>query len=129
MKMLPFIFVFLSLMCACSGAMTPEEYASWWAKNYYEALLRGDYKAFLAGKDGADSIPDTYREQLLVGYKQFMIQQEKSHHGINDIRIVTAKRDTTFNYMNVFLMLCFGDSTNEQVSVPMVERNGIWKMK
>jgi hypothetical protein len=27
------------------------------------------------------------------------------------------------------LMLCYGDSTSEEVVVPMVERNGRWMMK
>jgi hypothetical protein len=26
-------------------------------------------------------------------------------------------------------VLCFGDSTNEEIAVPMVERNGAWRMK
>jgi hypothetical protein len=32
-------------------------------------------------------------------------------------------------YTNVFLVLCFGDSVNEEIVVPMVERNGNWRMK
>ena len=51
------------------------------------------------------------------------------HQGINEIRIINARRDSLLNYTNVFLMLCFNDSTNEQVSVPMIEHNGNWKMK
>ena len=77
----------------------------------------------------SDSLPEAYREQLLAGYKQFMAQQNSQHNGINDIRVINAMRDTILNYTNVFLMLCFGDSTNEQVSVPMIEHNGSWRMK
>ena len=55
--------------------------------------------------------------------------RNSGHRGINDIRVVNARRDTILNYTNVFLMLCFGDSTNEQVSVPMIEHNGSWRMK
>ena len=50
-------------------------------------------------------------------------------HGILDIRVSNAKTDTTLNYTNVFLVLCFGDSVNEEIVVPMVERNGSWRMK
>ena len=46
-----------------------------------------------------------------------------------DIRVINAMRDTILNYTHVFLMLCFGDSTNEQVSVPMIEYNGSWRMR
>lgn len=120
-------FVFLAL-CACSSP-TPEEMASLAAKGYYEHLLKGEYDKFLEGKAGSDSLPEAYRAQLLDGYKQFVAQQNSLHNGIHDIRIVNARRDTLLNYTNVFLMLCFGDSTNEQVSVPMIEHNGSWRMR
>jgi hypothetical protein len=103
--------------------------ASLAAKGYYEHLVNGEYDEFLDGKAGSDSLPDAYRQQLLSGYKQFVSQQNILHNGINEIRVVNARRDSILNYTNVFLMLCFGDSTNEQVSVPMIEHNGIWRMK
>ena len=127
MRYLPLIFLFL-LLAACSGP-TPEELASLAAKGYYEHLLHGEYDGFLEGKCGADSLPDDYREQLLTAYKQFMYQQEQVHHGIREVRIANAKTDTIQNYTNVFLVLCFGDSTNEEVVVPMVENHGRWRMK
>jgi len=128
MKHLLFIVLVFLALCACSSP-TPEEMASLAAKGYYEHLLKGEYDKFLEGKAGSDSLPEAYREQLLAGYKQFMAQQNSQHNGINDIRVINAVRDTILNYTNVFLMLCFGDSTNEQVSVPMIEHNGSWRMK
>lgn len=128
MKHLLTSVVLLLFLCACSGT-SAEEMASLAAKGYYEHLVQGEYKHFLAGKAGADSMPESYREQLIIGYKQFMAQQEKLHHGIHEVRIVGAKADTLLQCVNVFLVLCFGDSTNEQVSVPMVEYNGAWRMK
>jgi len=128
MKHLLFVVLVFLALCACSSP-TPEEMASLAAKGYYEHLLKGEYDQFLEGKAGADSLPEAYREQLLAGYKQFIAQQNSLHNGIQDIRVVNARRDTLLNYTNVFLMLCFGDSTNEQVSVPMIEHNGSWRMR
>ena len=128
MKHLLFIVLVFLALCACSSP-TPEELASLAAKGYYEHLLKGEYDKFLEGKAGSDSLPEAYRRQLLAGYKQFLSQQNSLHNGINEIRVINARRDTILNYTNVFLMLCFGDSTNEQVSVPMIEHNGRWRMK
>ena len=58
-----------------------------------------------------------------------MAQQDKEHHGILSVRAVNAKADTSLHVVNVFLMLCFGDSTNEEIVVPMVDVNGSWWMK
>jgi len=128
MRSLP-AFLLVLLFCMACANPSPEELASMAAKGYYTHLVQGEYEAFLEGKDGADSLPDDYREQLLTSYRQFMAQQNRDHHGILDIRISNATTDTTLSYTNVFLVLCFGDSVNEEIVVPMVERNGSWRMK
>ncbi len=128
MKYLLSFILALLLFMACANP-SPEEMASIAAKGYYNHLVNGEYEAFLEGKEGADSLPDDYREQLLTSYRQFMAQQNRDHHGILDIRISNAVTDTVLQYTNVFLVLCFGDSVNEEIVVPMVERNGSWRMK
>ena len=128
MKYLPAFILALLLFMACANP-SPEEMASIAAKGYYNHLVNGEYEAFLEGKEGADSLPDDYREQLLTSYRQFMAQQNRDHHGILDIRISNAVTDTALQYTNVFLVLCFGDSVNEEIVVPMVERHGSWRIK
>lgn len=116
-------------MLGCSE-VTPEEQASLAAKGYYEHLIHGEYEQFLQGKDGLNRISEEgYWAQLQDNCHQFMHQQEKAHRGIHEVRVVTAKADTLQKYTNVFMMLCFGDSINEEIVVPMVERNGRWFMK
>ena len=128
MRHLPAFILGLLLCMACANP-SPEEMASLAAKGYYTHLMNGEYEAFLEGKAGADSLPEGYREQLLTSYRQFMAQQNREHHGILDIRVSNATTDNALNYTNVFLVLCFGDSVNEEIVVPMVEREGRWRMK
>ena len=120
--------VVLLLLCACSGP-TAEEMASLAAKGYYEHLIGGEYEHFLAGKAGADSFPKSYREQLIIGYKQFVAQQKKAHGGAASFSVTNAKVDSSLNVIQVFLMINFADSLKEEIVVPMVEHNGEWKMK
>jgi hypothetical protein len=83
----------------------------------------------MAGKDGLDVMPEDYREQMLAAYKQYMAAQQEVHRGVLDVRVSNAKTDSSLQLTNVFLVLCFGDSTNEEIAVPMVEREGRWKMR
>ena len=128
MKDLLWAIVALLIVVACSGA-TPEEMASLAAKGYYDHLIHGEYEQFLEGKNGADSLPDDYREQLLTSYRQFMAQQEHADHGIREVRISRASTDTLRHLTSVFLVLCYGDSINEEIVVPMVEHDKGWRMK
>jgi len=74
-------------------------------------------------------LPDDYREQLLTGYKQFMAQQQKTHQSIRSVQTTNARMDSTLQLMQVFLLLEYGDSTQEEIVVPMVEHDGRWRMK
>ena len=110
--------------------VTPEEQASLAAKGYYDHLIHGEYELFLQGKDGLDKRSEQeYWSQLKDNCHLFVRQQEKAHRGIHEVRVVNAKTDTLHKYTNVFMMLCFGDSTNEEVVVSMVECDGRWYMK
>ena len=130
MKKLAFLVLLACLVlgAACSSP-SKEELASLAAKGYYQHLIEGDYNHFLEGRELADSLPDDYRSQLIDGYSQFLAQQVKARGGINEVRISRAYTDSTLQYTSVLLMLCYGDSTSEEVIVPMVEHNGRWMMK
>jgi hypothetical protein len=122
------LLVSLAQWAACSSP-TREELASLAAKGYYQHLIEGDFDHFLEGRVMADSPPDDYRSQLIDGYSQFLAQQVKARGGINEVRISRAYTDSTQQYTSVLLMLCYVDSTSEEVVVPMVERDGRWMMK
>ena len=121
---------FLGILGMSCGNPTAEEMASLAAKGYYEHLIHGEYEQFLQGKAGLHKhSEEDFWNQLRDNCHQFVHQQEQAHRGIHEVRVVNAKTDTLQKYTNVFLMLCFGDSTNEEIVVPMVERDGRWYMR
>jgi hypothetical protein len=129
------VIVLLAVLAAC-GSATKEELASLAAKGYYDHLIHGEYEQFYEGldhrtlSDGTTLSTDSaYRSQMLDNLRQFMARQEREHRGVLEVRVSNATTDTVQQFTNVFLVLCFGDSTNEEVVVPMVERHGAWRMK
>jgi len=127
-RFLPIVAVVGLAFTSC-GEVTPEEAARLAAQGYYAHLARGEYDHFLEGRVGADSLPDGYREQLLAGYKQFVAQQQTAHQGIRTVTAGNAAMDSTLQVMQVFLLVEYGDSTTEEIVVPMVEHGGRWLMK
>lgn len=126
-----FILLALSVLlsCACSREKQEDNAAAKAAKEYYDYLLAGRYADYVDGFADADSLPPSYREQLLANAKQFMAQQKAEHGGIAEVGVVSVKTDSTTMQTSAFLMLCFGDSTREEVVVPMTERGGRWLMR
>ena len=130
MRRFAYIAILIIIVCgaACSSP-TREELASLAAKGYYQHLVQGEYEQFVEGRFMADSLPADYRSQLIEGYKQFVAQQLEARKGIQEVSVSRAYTDSLAGYTHVLLMLCYGDSTTEEVVVPMVERNGRWMMK
>ena len=132
-KILIFSF-FQCLIClvACSSS-SPEEQAAESAKAYYDLLAEGDAVRFLENKAGVDSLPADYGEQLLATVRQYQEDMQKKHGGLREVRIAEnpGRCDTLHGtpFVHAFLLLCYADSTQEEVTVPMVERDGQWLMK
>ena len=129
------VIVLLAVLAAC-GSATKEELASLAAKGYYDHLIHGEYEQFYEGMDQR-TLPDgttlsdeaAYRSQMLDNLRQFMARQAQEHRGVLEVRVSNATTDTVQQLTNVFLVLCFADSTNGEIVLPMVERQGAWRMK
>lgn len=125
-----FLLVLSLVICACSRQeQTPEEQAGIAAKGYYDSLLTGDFEGFLSGKAGMDSVPDDYRAQMMKACEKYRQELEQLHGGLATVTISNAKRDSTQQLMHAFLLLHFKDSVKEEITVPMVQLDGQWKMR
>ena len=119
--------LFLLLLVSC-GSTTPEQQAAESAKACYDFLIEDDAVRFLECKAGADTLSADYGEQLLTAVRQYQHDIKQKHGGLREVRI--ADDQSAFNtYQQSTLILCYTDSTQEAIAVPMVERDGRWLMK
>ncbi|MCH4146801.1 MAG: hypothetical protein LKG25_07100 [Prevotella sp.] len=125
----PILLIVGLALTSCHKGPTPDDVAALVAKDYYEQLLQGHYEEYVDGHYQPDSIPASYREQLIRNAKMFIAQQQEEHRGIKQLRVVEAKADTVKHVANVFLAFSYGDSTTEEVVVPMVYQKGIWYLR
>ena len=126
-KILYFLFfiLYLIVLYACSST-TPEELAASEARDYYDCLTDDDVKGFMKGKADVDSLPAFYREQLQKAVEQYLSDLKAKHGGLSS---VCVSEEHYVDNSDAFLILCFSDSTQEEIMVPMVERDGQWLMK
>ena len=59
------------------------ELAARTAKIYYDSLAAGRFDSFYEGKLKADTVPETYRQQMKAILKQFADNEQKRHKGID----------------------------------------------
>ena len=131
-EMRHFVFLICVLFFSCGGS-SPEEGASKAAKEYYDFLAEGDAVRFLENKAGVDTLSADYGEQMLAAVRQYQEDIQKKHGGLREVHIAEnpGRCDTLLGspYVHAFLILCYADSTQEEVAVPMVERDGLWLMR
>ncbi len=119
-----------TLLLSCSKTEQKVDFAAAnAAKQYYEWLLTGNHDAFVRGLDFPDSIPDSYREQLVANAKMFVGTQKEEHGGLREVRIVNCVNDSLSSTASAFLLLSFGDNSTEEIVVPMIRKNEKWYMK
>ena len=125
--------VFLALLLLMPGCkeVSPEQQAAEAALDYYSRLLEGYADGLLAAKAGADSLPDDYRSQLRQACEQYADDINTKHGGLQSVAISdnVGRTDSSLHVTYAFLVLSFRDSTREEVSVPMVLEDGVWKLK
>ena len=132
MKKLFYLIILCSMgFTACKKAEGPDagQIAAIAAKGYYDLLLEGKYEAFVAGYNQPNQLPKGYHQQLVMNAQMFVEQQEDEHKGMKKVEVINAKADTARHVADVFLSVVYGDSTTEQIVVPMVEVGGAWQMR
>ena len=128
-KILFFLLSVMSLFSCKEKTPDPGYYAGIAAKGYYDMLLEGRYDEFVDGQNMPHRIPEEYRQQLVLNAKMFVEQQKNEHRGMKAFQILDAKADTAHHLADVYLSVTYGDSTKEQIVVPMVEVEKKWKMR
>lgn len=128
-KILFFLLSVMSLFSCKEKTPDPGYYAGIAAKGYYDMLLEGRYDEFVEGQNMPHRIPEEYRQQLVLNAKMFVEQQKNEHRGMKAFQVLDAKADTAHHIADVYLSVTYGDSTKEQIVVPMVEVEKKWKMR
>ena len=99
------------------------------AKVYYENLINGKYDQFLDGMNLPKKLPESYKKQMITNFKVFSEKQVEARKGITKVTINSAQFFPKDSTASVFLLLHYGDSTTEQVVVPMLKKNRLWYMR
>ena len=124
------MFVAVVAIVACSKKTGGDnKAAAYFAKGYYERLIEGNYEGYVDALNYPDSIPSSYRRQLVLNAKLFTEKQKSIHGGWVGVEIAGCVIDSLSPTAQAILNLCYADCTREKVVVPMVERDGRWYIR
>lgn len=112
------------VLVSCRHEPTPRQAA----EQFYGYLCKGDVDAYMQSMADYDSLPAPYRSELRDMFMQYLQREQQLRQGILSAQAV---RDTLVSdrLCHVFLLVTYGDSTQEQVSLPLVLTDRGWRMK
>lgn len=120
--------VLLSTGCSKDEPTKPLDAAET-ALQSYEALYDGNCEEFLKARANYDEMPENYREALLTCYQQHVAEVNQQHGGVTKVEATRTQNDTVNNVVQVFMMVSYNDSTQEEIVVPVVKVKDEWKLK
>lgn len=123
------IYLITALSACSSGQSKPDVAAALAAKDYYDSLTNGGYEYFTDMHYRKERIPESYRKQLVDNTKMFLAEMEKTHGGIKEVIMQNCKNDSLGTSAEAYLIICFADSTKEEIVVPMVKVKDKWMMR
>ena len=95
----------------------------------YGHLLKGEYDGYLSCVQSCDSIPERYRKSLVNVLKQAAENEQKERKGIVSANAIAENTNEKETYSVVRVDITYGDSTKEEIAVPVVKYNGKWRLK
>lgn len=99
------------------------------AEQYYNLLMDGRYEDFVDGLYSPDSLPEDYRSQLVDAVAQYRVNETQRRGGLEGFQVLgdSLAPDSCSGFVTIQLL--FGDKSTEEIILPLVDDQGVWKMK
>ncbi|MCD8305926.1 MAG: hypothetical protein LUC49_04610 [Prevotella sp.] len=121
--------VVVAFLSSCKKEIKTEDVVKGVAEQYCAYLLGGDYGAYVDATYRTETLGEDERTELIDNLKMFAAQQQKERQGITKAEVSKVEVSADDDTADVFLLITYGDSTQEQVLQPMVKRGGLWYLR
>lgn len=96
----------------------------------YEPYIRGEYEKYVAQMESLDDKPANYRQEMAMLMKQRHRQQEEDHRGGPlSCRVTKLEFTSDSSFCSAFLLVTYMDTTEEEILLSLVHKNGQWRLR
>lgn len=128
MKKAAYFLLCIMFVLSCSGSRDLSDFSSDGARSaaeyFYELLAKGHSQAYVDNMQESASMDTAKYGQFVDLMEQFLHEEKELRGGILSAK---AERDTMVDTISmVYLNVHFGDSTREEIMLPVVYTRGRW---
>lgn len=95
----------------------------------YNHYIHREYGVYVDQMESLDNKPESYRKQTVELMKQLRHRQDSLNGGPISCRVMKTEPSHDGSYCSVFLEITFKDRSFEQILLPMVRKDEIWRLK
>lgn len=95
----------------------------------YNHYIQREYAVYVDQMESLDHKPEDYRKQMIDLMKQLRHRQDSIHGGPLSCRVMKFEPSADSKYCSVFLEVTFKDRSFEQILLPMVRKDDVWRLK
>lgn len=91
--------------------------------------ITGDYEGYVDMMESLDDKPDDYRAQMAALMKQRHRSQEEAHGGPVQARLQRIELTNDGRYAKAFIEMVYNDRAYDEILVPLVFKDGRWRLR
>ena len=126
MKTRLFILCTFSLIAFSSCKKDNLEEPAQAAENYFNYIIESDLEKYVAGMARYGSLPEPQRKETLDLVRQYVNREKNERGGMKSVTVVETS--TEGDTANVLLAVTYGNETVEEILLPLVKIDGIWRL-
>lgn len=124
----------ISLSWSCSSdkstaSSRPDLPSQDYVTECYDKYLKGDYEAYVRDMASCDSMPEEYRQQMMLLFKQHAAEMRRKNGGAVSAAVVRMEAHNDSTLVNVFFNVVYADSSAEEIMVPFIYVADKWRLQ
>ena len=123
-----YIFLLPLFLLSCASDEKKDEPGEA-ALTYYNYLIKGDYKAYVASMASCDSLGTEFSERMEILVKQYIAREEEENKGLKSVEMQGEQISKDGKSANVFLDVAYGNGMKENICLTLVKCNDVWRMR
>ena len=95
----------------------------------YGHYINGEFSVYVDQMESLDHTTEAYRSQMADLFKQRHRAQVEENGGPVACRLMNVKTNANGTYAEVYVEVTFKDSSYEEIMLPMVRVDDIWRLR
>ncbi len=113
-------------LASCNGDGEQEQITVGDVEDVYKLYVNGDYEEYVNNMYSCRTKPESYKQAMVAFHRQHAEEQAACGKQVRSFSVERVTMHNEGHMAQVYLHVCYADSTEEEILFPMVQADGNW---